>query len=79
MNLIRLPEWENIFGDIQKLLDLASRVSYLRTGVTSKSLPVGVNLIRLREWEKLFGDIQKLLELASRVSYARTRGDFRVD
>jgi len=39
MNLVRLTEWETLFGDIQNLLKPVSRVSYLRTGVTSIKLP----------------------------------------
>ena len=59
------------FGDIQDLLEPASRVSYLRTGVTSKVDRLGLTPSGYPSGTN-FGDIQNLLELASRVSYLRT-------
>ena len=55
------------FKDIQKLLEPASRVSYLRTGVTSKVDRLGLTLLGYPSGT-YFGDIQNLLEPASRVS-----------
>ena len=69
---------EKTIGDIQNLLDPASRVSYLRTGVTSK---VDRSELTLSGYPSgiYIKDIQNILELASRVSYLRTGVTSKVD
>ena len=55
----------------ENLLDLASRVSYLRTGVTSKVHHLGLTPSGYPSGT-YFKDIKNLLGPASRVSYLRT-------
>ena len=62
----------------KNLLDPASRVSYLRTGVTSKADRLGLTSSGYPSGNN-FEDIQNLLDPASRVSYLRTRVTSRVD
>ena len=60
------------------LLDLASRVSFLKTGVIFKVDRLGL-ISSGYPSERNFKDIQNLLEQASRVSYLRTRVTSKID